>query len=81
MSSFVLELRKINQSIATSKYSSVGNVIFPGCVFSNSATQFSPFVLRIMKDVKEERELKLLTQICREQEQTSGECLAVMEGL
>lgn len=81
MSSFVLELRKINQSITTSKYSSVGNVIFPGCFFSNSATQFSPFVLRIMKDVKEERELKLLTQICREQEQTSGECLAMMEGL
>lgn len=62
MSSFVLELRKINQSITTSKYGSVGNFIFPGCVFSNSATEFSPFVLRIMKDVKEEREPKLLAK-------------------
>ena len=81
MSSFALELRKINQSITTSKYGSVGNFVFPGCVFSNFATEFLPFVLGIMKHVKEEREPKLLTQICRKREQTSGECLAVMEGL
>lgn len=81
MSSFALELRKMNQPIITLKYGIVGNFVFPGCVFSNSAIEFLPFVLMIMKDVKEEREPKLLTQICREQEQTSGECLTVMEGL
>lgn len=68
MSPFALELRKMNQPITTLKYGSVGNFVFPGCVFSNSATEFLPFVSMIMKDVKEEREPKLLTQICRERE-------------